>query len=62
MKIRYTHYPRACFQGNFPALVTASFAELLECTATREWENSLYISLNNNDNNFCIMIWKYPDY
>ena len=62
MKIRYTYYPCACFQENFPALATASFSELLECTATREWENGLYISLNNNDNNLCIMIWKYPDY
>jgi hypothetical protein len=62
MKIRYTHYPCACFQENFPALAAASFAGPLECTATREWENGLYISLNNNDNNLCVMIWKYPDY
>ncbi len=51
MKIRYTYHPCACFQENFPALAAAGFAGHLECTATREWENGLYISLNNKDNN-----------
>jgi len=62
MKIRYTYHPCACFQENFPTLPVTSFARPLKCTATREWENGLYISLDNNDNNLCIMIWQSPDY
>ena len=58
MKIRYTHHPCACFQENSPALAVASFAGPLECTATREWENGLYISQNNNGNNLRIVIWQ----
>jgi hypothetical protein len=57
MKIRYTHHPCACFHENFPALLAAGFAGSLECTATREWKNGLYVNLNNNGNNLCIMIW-----
>jgi hypothetical protein len=57
MKIRYTHHPCARFHENFPALLAAGFAGSLECTATREWKNGLYVNLNNNGNNLCIMIW-----
>jgi hypothetical protein len=62
MKIRYTRYPYTGFRGISPKLKLASFAGYPEYTATRDWENGLYIALNYNVDSHGIMFWKYPDF